>query len=895
MRFNRLALALALFLASATPAQAGPLAALIPIVVGAIAKTVVLKLILTIALSVAVSALSRALKGGNKARPPGITTERTLSGGAVSRRAIVGEYCTAGSEVTPPMSHGQADKTPNAYLTYVIAISDIPVDDISGLILNGEYVTTTASASEYGDEIGGKYAGNAWIKFYDGRQTTADSMLVSRYGGYARPWTPERVGKGVSYAILTFKFNQDIYKSEPQVKFVIRGVRFYDPRKDSTVGGSGAHRWDNMSTWEFTKNNIVIAYNILRGIELPDGSKWGGESTADDLPLDNWAAGMNVCDESVVELGGTRARYEAGYEIVFGEMEPASVLEELLKGCSGSISENGGIYKIRVGPPSLPVMYVTDGDFLVNRDQDYNPYPSMNTSRNTLYATYPNPDEGYAVHDAPRVFDPDLVEQDDNQEISTSIDLPVVTNPVQVQRLMVAWLKDDRRWRGHSLSIGHYGFILEPLDAISWTSARNGYSDKLFEVTETTENLLTLASALGLREVDPTDYDWTSAEELPDPAIPPVWGLPDTQSVPGFAAVAWTVDDADGNIRRPAILCTWAPDAAEDAVALKIQVRNAGTEILVTDVTITNVTDGETLISEGILPANAYEVRAMYIGNRSFEWTSWIGLVTGSILLNENDLNIDDYLFAGLELTDDGLLTYRGEVVGQVTATGIGLPDANFLADISKRLDEEAIANLATIVVADRVRVDGNESIAAAQLDLQAKINDDGSAEATYRLELAAQVANNQAYALTAISTLVSQDSAIAANITILSATVAGNTASIFTQSAALATLDGTVATLTSIVSSQGATITSTQTAVTSLQGDMTVSFARAAVTLDVNGYVTGWETNNNGDSGNFIIVADNFQIIKPGGGERTEYADGAWKVYDSGGTLRVQLGNLSV
>lgn len=56
--------------------------------------------------------------------------------------------------------------------------------------------------------------------------------------------------------------------------------------------------------------------------------------------------------------------------------------------------------------------------------------------------------------------------------------------------------------------------------------------------------------------------------------------------------------------------------------------------------------------------------------------------------------------------------------------------------------------------------------------------------------------------------------------------------------------------------------------------------FARAAVRLDVNGYVSGWEANNNGSQGNFVINADNFEIRKPAGGPRTEYSNGVWRVY---------------
>jgi len=63
-------------------------------------------------------------------------------------------------------------------------------------------------------------------------------------------------------------------------------------------------------------------------------------------------------------------------------------------------------------------------------------------------------------------------------------------------------------------------------------------------------------------------------------------------------------------------------------------------------------------------------------------------------------------------------------------------------------------------------------------------------------------------------------------------------------------------------------------------------------LTLDVNGYITGAQSVNNGTKGTFTIRADVFRLISPSGsGARTEFSDGNWRVYDGGGTLRVRLG----
>ena len=63
---------------------------------------------------------------------------------------------------------------------------------------------------------------------------------------------------------------------------------------------------------------------------------------------------------------------------------------------------------------------------------------------------------------------------------------------------------------------------------------------------------------------------------------------------------------------------------------------------------------------------------------------------------------------------------------------------------------------------------------------------------------------------------------------------------------------------------------------------------------VDAGGRVSGFVAQSNGAQSNFVILADNFSIVSPAGGARTEYSNGNWRVYDSAGTLRVQMGLLT-
>lgn len=70
------------------------------------------------------------------------------------------------------------------------------------------------------------------------------------------------------------------------------------------------------------------------------------------------------------------------------------------------------------------------------------------------------------------------------------------------------------------------------------------------------------------------------------------------------------------------------------------------------------------------------------------------------------------------------------------------------------------------------------------------------------------------------------------------------------------------------------------QTQAKQLADGQVVLMAKASLTLDVNGYITGWAFNNNGDSGDFEIVADRFKITTPGQNPKTPFALSADNLY---------------
>jgi hypothetical protein len=593
-------------------------------------------LIVNTAISVGISLIARALSPKPKIEQRGIQTAVTTTGGTTPQAFILGRTATAGQHVCPPMSHKDGD-TPNGFLTYVIELSDIPGISLSRVILNDGYSDLGSSAhSAYGFPLLGQRAGSknhAWVKFYDGSQTAADPMLVQHYASYPdRPWSSSFVGHGTAYAILTFRYNREIYNSLPQVRFELDGIALYDPRFDSTVGGTGPQRWAQPATWTRSANPAVMIYNILRGIQLPSGDIWGGDVPADDLPLDNWFAAMNACDAPI----GGRPSFEAGLEVKL-EMDPAEVIEELAKTCLGQISEMGGVFRMRVGAPAAPVQFITDEDIVISAPQQLDPFPGLAASVNAIFSDYPEPASLWLARAAPPVLNSAWEAQDGGRRLPSSLNFPACSNLSQVAQLMTAYARDARRFRVHRLVLPPKAFLLEPLDTIAWTSQRNGYANKIFEVVEILDQPGTINQDLILRERDPGDYGWSASDDLP--AVVTVTGLSPrpAQVIEGWSVSATTVNDAFGFPRRPAIQLSWIGEAASDARFVRYEIRLTDTSQTIST-GLAERSAGTVLVSDGILPATAYQVRGRYVLDRPTAWSSWLDVTTPSTFLSMQDL-----------------------------------------------------------------------------------------------------------------------------------------------------------------------------------------------------------------------------------------------------------------
>lgn len=772
---------------SATPAAADPVSALIIGALGGSAAIGVVGVALVrIGVGIAASQLASILfkpKSVSGVGDPGIRTQATTAGGINSQSIILGRYRTAGNLSAPRMSHGEVDDTPNAYRTHVYDISDMPITALHAVLIDDEKIDLsdmTASSTVYGlTPDGGIYKDYFWIDVNNGR-AGPNTMLTDKYGTRTeRPWESDMIGRGLAYIVATFLYNRELYQADPAISFIVDGLKLYDPRRDSSIGGIGTHRYGFPGTYEFTLNPVLMVYNILRGIRVSDDLVYGLNVAAADLPLDVWAAAISKAGTS---------DYKAGYEIRFADDEPLDIIDELLKTCDADLADVGGTWLVRVGGPGLPIAFITDEHILRTKPQDLDPFPSLNETYNGINVTFISPEVNWQPTDAPPRYDL-AAELKDGRRLVADLALPAVTNMTQAQKLSRAWLLDARRMRRHNITLGPEGLLINPLDTISWSSTRNGYLTKWFEVNQRAIDPVGLCCTLSLRERDPADYDWQPDFEIPTSAPSSNIVVPVAQVLPNFDVNPFTIND-DLGARRPALLMTWTGQL-RDVRAIRWVIRVKSSQRVVAQGSTHDVAANGLTVSSGILPNVTYEARARMVVDRANKWTDWRTAVSPDVRLGTKDIGPGSISIAQLAAeawAEVMAIDAKADAIQEEVTENLQAAQAEF-ASLQTDLDA-AQYNLGISITGLQTRVTDTE----AGIVSEATSRQAADLSLSNRVDVAvSRVGTSEAAIASETATRASADLAIAGTVTAVTARVGTAEAAITAEQTARANADSAI------------------------------------------------------------------------------------------------------
>jgi len=545
-------------------------------------------------------------------REPTGTQLQTNYGTDVPRQVACGLVGIAGHDV-----HVNTYGGDNKWLQWVFQISDYPLDGFSRLAINGEWATLDLDnphPTRGWPILSGELSGRSWLKFVDGRQTAADAELIARANPSER-WTAEHVGLGCAYVIYTAEYDQENPTGMPDLFFEVRGARLYDWRKDSTVGGTGGHRWNDPSTHEFSENPVVIDYNYRRGFSINGDLFCGMGMDPVDLPLDRYTSAANVSDETV--NGDTRYRCSIMLDCtaVHGDN-----IEALMKSCGGIVIDAvEGSWPL-IGTAQPIIATITDDDLVVGQPVQWQAKRSMSELVNSISGTYPDKEQLWAMVGYEAVVSNDAVAVD-RRTRDLGMDFPTVRSPFQAKQLASIYLRENRFEATAEITVRPRWQALKPGDWITWNSDR--YGNKTYIVVEAT--LLALESdaprckRLRLQERSATIYDGVTPPNIVVPVKPgkPVY----LQQVQGLLVSAVTAG-ADGKY-MPALQASW--NTITDVTVTGVELRWYPVEEP-TAVSYTSVPVDETvaLMVEGIVSDTEYEVQTRLITDpqRTVVWSS---------------------------------------------------------------------------------------------------------------------------------------------------------------------------------------------------------------------------------------------------------------------------------
>ena len=702
--------------------------------------------VLGIGLSVAASYAQKALAGKTAKQPGGVQFERQY-GGAVPRQVACGLVGIAGHD-TYCSTYGPS----NYELHQLYTLSDYPSDGLSRVAINGKWVTLepTESSPARGRVVtSGDFAGLIWIKFLDGRQTAALAPLVN-FAHPAGRWTANHIGIGQTFVLVSMTFNDQRNSSFPDFFFEFRGARLYDWRKDSTVGGSGPHRWDDPSTHEFSENPQLIEYAYRRGFSVNGDVFCGMGMTPADLPLDKWTPAANLSDETT-DYG---PRYRCSIMLDCTAEHGENIASIQMACGAASVDGVDGSWPV-VGHDQPVAVTFTDDDLIATAPVRWQARRSMSELVNSVAGKVANPDDVWSMVDYETQTSPALVALD-RRNRDLTIDFPQVHVPGQATTLAAIYFKENRYEASAELTLRPRFLVIEPGDWVRWNSAR--YGNRVYLVKART--LISLEGdgprnvQLTLEERDGSIYDGVSAPVVTLP-LPP--GAPSyLAEVQSFTALPILLTGADGRMQA-GIRAAW--EAVDDVTVTGVEVMYFPTA-QPDAVILRSVPVSQTVaLLDGVLSATEYRVRTRLVTDPARP----VGWSAGELVITS-------------ELPDPGFEVYLDQIKGDAYQALLSLR-----ADINaagQRLDElvrQTAVGMGAQTRETAVAIRAGNANAAALVGLSATVTSlDGvvTANAAIVSSLSAQVGDIRGEGLWKMEVVAGSGDVVARLVILMRATV---------------------------------------------------------------------------------------------------------------------------
>ena len=430
--------------------------------------------------------------------------------------------------------------TDNEYLYAILVLSEGEIDDITSIFVNDNIVTWSGDLADNTERTVNSSDSNFYKADPNDPDSSAESLITVRphYGtdsqtydtlvGGLTSWTSNHRLRGLAYISLKFKWNSDAFGGVPQVHALVKGRKIYNPNLDGTLtGGSGSHRADTSSTWEYSDNPVYQLLDYLRNTRFGMGIA----NSYFDTNFADWQTAGDVCDANITPYSGaSQIDLMDSHAVVDTSKKAIQNVKNFLTGCRGLLNYTSGIYKVLVETTGSATITLTEDNIIGGIQVSSK---NKNSRFNRVLVAFINPDKNYQSDEVqyPPIDDSAEASADQHANMKTAdggivlegrFDFPTITSPYQAREMAEIILRRSRSSLDVSLKADGNALELSIGDIVNITHASTGFSAKPFRV-----QAMTIASdmttSLTLSEHQDSYYTFgtqTAVATIPDTTLP---------------------------------------------------------------------------------------------------------------------------------------------------------------------------------------------------------------------------------------------------------------------------------------------------------------------------------------------------------------------------------------
>lgn len=501
----------------------------------------------------------------------------------------------------------------NQHLLYLSVLSGAgPIEEVSGFYANDALVTFSGD-----NAVEAPFHNFMWSRWQLGSQTPAAFDPPATTMALLPEWTSSHKLTGFAAHWWVLEYDTKVYAGgTPKPLTVVKGVRVYDPRKDSTYpGGSGAHRANNEATWEWSENPFLHALTWCIGRHQNGKKLMGCFAPVEMIDVAAFVEGANVCDANGWKIGG----------VVYSTDDKWQVLAAMLAAGGGWPTALGAKISCGVNTPRVSLATMTGADAV--GEVSVTAVQSRRDRLNGAIPRYRSSAHRYEVVAAAKVSVSAYVTADDGEDLSREVDFPLCPDVDQAAQLATYAIANSRefgpiivpakpKWRGY-----------RPNDCITLDEPEWGLVGQKALILGETRDPQSGAVTLTLQSETDGKHPFALGKTGTPPASPGLTGFdPGLVAAPGVGAFAFngaTFTSPDGDI--PALTVTGTCDNPH-AVELVVRYRPVGAGAWATWGPVALPAFGEAVRVEitGVTPGTDYEAQTAYrsIKGVASAWTA---------------------------------------------------------------------------------------------------------------------------------------------------------------------------------------------------------------------------------------------------------------------------------